>query len=74
MKVDGWYSREDALKEIEDARERCRKHRAAPEGSEAADTNGGGDSLADSEPVESLSDHPDGPRDESADHEAADRL
>ena len=25
VKVDGWYSREDALKEIEAARERCRK-------------------------------------------------
>jgi inorganic pyrophosphatase len=26
VKVDGWYSREDALEEIEAARERCREH------------------------------------------------
>jgi len=28
VRVDGWYSREDALEEIEAARQRCREHRA----------------------------------------------
>ena len=35
---------------------------------------GRGDALSDATPVERLSDSPDGPRDEAADHEPADRL
>ena len=73
VKVDGWYSREDALTEIEAARKRCEEHRAG--GSD------GGDALADSAPTEPLSDSPD-PPDGSASgsesagsgHEPADRL
>jgi hypothetical protein len=53
VKVDGWYSREDALTEIEAARRRCEEHRAG-EGED-------GDSLAGSEPTERLSDSPDAP-------------
>ena len=80
VKVDGWYSREDALKEIDEARARCEEHRASPDGSEA---DGTGDALAEATPVEKLSDSPDGPADDSAgtepaaqgaEHEPADRL
>ena len=72
VKVDGWYSREDALTEIEASRKRCEEDRAGG----GAD----GDALSESEPLEALSDHPDGPRPEgepeTADegHEPADRL
>jgi inorganic pyrophosphatase len=46
VKVDGWYSREDALKEIEQARKRCAEHR-----------DGGGegrDALEGAEPIERI--------------------
>jgi inorganic pyrophosphatase len=74
VKVDGWYSREDALKEIEESRKRCADHRAGEEEE--------GDALAEAQPVQSLSDSPGGPGAESdgdrgaADegHEPADRL
>ena len=72
VKVDGWYSRGDALTEIEAARKRCAEHRSG----EPAD----GDALSASEPVEPLSDSPD-PPDGGGDretarggHEPADRL
>jgi inorganic pyrophosphatase len=50
VKVDGWYSREDAWTEIEEARERCRKHR------EGKDDDS--DALAGATPLESLADKP----------------
>jgi inorganic pyrophosphatase len=52
VKVDGWYSREDAWTEIEEARKRCTEHRES-EGSE------GGDALEGATPLESLGDKPD---------------
>jgi inorganic pyrophosphatase len=55
VRVDGWYGREDALTEIDAARERCRKSRADGSGDH-------GDSLAGAEPVEQLSDRPDPPQ------------
>jgi inorganic pyrophosphatase len=74
VKVDGWYSREDALKEIEAARERCTKHREG-EGD-------GGDALEGATPVEELGTKPEdnkptqdggGDRDrDAADRETAD--
>ena len=71
VKVDGWYSREDALTEIQAARDRCAEHRSSGGGAN-------GDALSDSTPVERLSDQPDAPRDEpashGAEHEPADRL
>jgi inorganic pyrophosphatase len=77
VKVDGWYSREDALTEIDAARERCREHREGK--------GEGGDALAESEPTERLSDEPDAPGADSSSsdgdrasadegHEPADRL
>ena len=67
VKVDGWYGREDALKEIEEARKRCREHRDGE--------SGDSDALSDAEPVESLSDDPDpGDADDSdRDRDEADR-
>ena len=50
VKVDGWYSRADAWKEIEEARQRCQEHRDGEDD--------GGDALSESEPVESLADRP----------------
>ena len=73
VKVDGWYGREDALTEIQAARERCEKHRAGD--------GDGTDALDSAEPVERLSDKPDAPdsdgnadSEREADHEPADRL
>ena len=72
VKVDGWYSRGDALTEIEAARKRCEDHRA--EGSEE------GDALSSAEPLEPLSDSPDPPgaggerETAGSGHEPADRL
>jgi inorganic pyrophosphatase len=71
VKVDGWYSRGDALTEIEAARKRCEEHRSSGEA--------GGDALAESEPVQPLNDSPDPPgadQDQGAraEHEPADRL
>ncbi len=72
VKVDGWYGREDALTEIEAARERCAEHRAG--------RSDGGDALADATPVEELKDSPDSPGADSSQrgsgegHEPADRL
>jgi inorganic pyrophosphatase len=53
VKVDGWYSRDDAWKEIEEARKRCTEHR------EEEGEGGGGDALEGSTPLESLGDEPD---------------
>jgi inorganic pyrophosphatase len=50
VKVDGWYSREDAWTEIKAARKRCEEHRAG-DGEES-------DALSGSEPLESLADKP----------------
>jgi inorganic pyrophosphatase len=70
VKVDGWYSREDALKEIEAARERCTKHREG-EGE-------GRDALEGATPVEELGTKPEDnkPSQDSGgdrDRDAADR-
>jgi inorganic pyrophosphatase len=51
VKVDGWYSREDAWTEIEEARRRCQKHREGEEDD--------GDALESAEPLESLGQRPD---------------
>jgi inorganic pyrophosphatase len=67
VKVDGWYGRGDALTEIQAARDRCAEHRSSGDGQS-------GDSLESAEPVERLSDSPDGPQDAAAEHEPADRL
>jgi inorganic pyrophosphatase len=69
VKVDGWYGREDALTEIQAARDRCAEHHSEGEGGAGGN---GGDSLAEATPVEELSNKPDGPQD--AEHEPADRL
>ncbi len=50
VKVDGWYGREDALKEIEASRERCQEHRSSENG------GGGEDALEDAAPIEKLGD------------------
>jgi inorganic pyrophosphatase len=65
--VDGWYSREDAWKEIEESRKRCAEHR---EGQEEA-----GDALEGATPVQSLGDSPEpGDADDSdRDRDEADR-
>jgi inorganic pyrophosphatase len=52
VKVDGWYSREDAWTEIKEARKRCKKHREEEGESDA------GDALESAKPIESLSDKP----------------
>jgi inorganic pyrophosphatase len=70
VKVDGWYGRQDALKEIAAARERCKEHRAGGDGSGG---DGSGDSLEDAEPVEALGEDPE-PADAGSGHEPADRL
>ena len=78
VKVDGWYGREDALTEIEAARERCTESRSGD--GEAGGSGGadGHDALDGASPVESLSDKPDAPDGGSGsvqpDHEPADRL
>lgn len=80
VKVDGWYSREDAVTEIAAARKRCAEHREG--------RGDDGDALADSEPIERISDNPDPPDADAGDdragktadsesesgHEPADRL
>jgi inorganic pyrophosphatase len=65
--VDGWYSREDAWTEIEEARERCAKHREGEEEEK--------DALAESSPVEKLGQRPEpGDADDSErDRDEADR-
>jgi hypothetical protein len=51
VSVDGWYSREDALEEIEAARKRCRESKseesgAQPQHGEAKSADNGGESGA----------------------------
>jgi inorganic pyrophosphatase len=62
VKVDGWYSREDALTEIEAARKRCAEHRegggSAGGGEAGAAAGEAGDALESSTPLQSLSDDP----------------
>src|SRR5918912_535341 len=62
VKVDGWYGREDALKEIDAARERCKEHKGDGEG------DGKRDALDSAEPMERLGDA------NEPEHEPADRL
>ena len=69
VKVDGWYGREDALTEIQAARDRCAEQRSEGEGGAGGN---GGDALSEATPVEQLSDKPDGPQ--GTEHEPADRL